>query len=89
MKRFLTGSVVFLLSLVPTLRAAEAISPATLDAYYKISEALAADSLAGVAENAKLFAAAVKDPTLQLGALNVAAGGRRWTSPGRARCSWR
>jgi len=73
MKRFLAGSLLLLFSLVPSLRAAEAIGPTTLEAYYKISEALASDSLTSVAENAKLFAAAVKDPALHLGALNVAA----------------
>ena len=54
MKRFLAGSLFLLLSLVPGLRGAETIGASWLDAYYKISEALAADSLSGVAENAQV-----------------------------------
>ena len=73
MRRFFAGSLLVLFVLVPTLRAGEPIGVSSLDAYYKISEALAADSLAGVAENAKSFAAAVKDPALHVAALNVAA----------------
>ena len=73
MKRLFAGSLLLLFALVSTLRGAEAIGTSSLDAYYKISEALAADSLAGVADNAKTFAAAVKDPALHLAALNVAA----------------
>jgi hypothetical protein len=73
MNRFIAASLLLWISLVPIVRGAEAISPSSLEAYYNISEALAADSLAGVAENAQRFAAAVKDPALHLGALNVAA----------------
>ena len=73
MKRFAACSLLLFFASVLTLRAGEPISPSSLDAYYKISEALAADSLSGVAGNAKAFAASVKDPALHLGALNVAA----------------
>ena len=75
MNRFSLCSLAVLLSLAPLLRAAEpvAISPAALDAYYKIADALASDSVAGVVENARIFAAAVTDPMLQLASTNVAA----------------
>ncbi|OAI41835.1 hypothetical protein AYO41_05190 [Verrucomicrobia bacterium SCGC AG-212-E04] len=75
MNRLAACSLVLLLSLVPALRAGEPvpISPVALDAYYKITAALAADSLDGVVESSKAFANAVKDPMLQLAATNVAA----------------
>jgi hypothetical protein len=73
MKRILAGQLLLLCFLASAALAAETISPPALESYYKISEALAADTLIGVAENAKLFAAAVKDPALQLAATNVAA----------------
>ena len=73
MKRFVLCGLALVCLMIPSLRAAEAISPAELDAYYRIADALASDSLTGVAENAKAFAAAVKDPLLQLAATNVAA----------------
>jgi len=73
MKLSVASCLLLFLSLLPTARGAEAIGSATLDAYYKMSEALAADSLTGVAENAMGFASAVKDPALHQGALNVAA----------------
>src|SRR5262249_26988988 len=53
--------------------AAENISGTTLQAYYAISEALAADSLNEVSDNAKRFAAVVQDPALRISAQNVAA----------------
>lgn len=73
MNRFTLCSLAVVLSLVASVRAAEPISPAALDDYYKISDALASDSVIGVVSNAKAFAAAVKDPMLQLAATNVAA----------------
>ena len=72
-KRFALCTLALLLSLVSSLRAAEPISPIALDAYYKIADALASDSTKRVVENARAFAAAVKDPMLQLAATNVAA----------------
>ena len=59
--------------LVLTARAAEIMSASTMESYYAISEALAADSLNGVEENARKFAASVQDPTLQASATSVAA----------------
>jgi len=75
MNRFSLCSLAVLLSLAPSLRATEpvSISPAALDAYYQIADALASDTTTGVVENARAFAAAVKDPMLQLAATNVAA----------------
>lgn len=75
MNRFSLCCLAVLVSLTPMLRAAEpaAISPAALDAYYKMADALASDSVSGVVENARIVAAAVKDPMLQLAATNVAA----------------
>ena len=73
MKRFAACSLLLLFSLAPIARAAEALSPAVLEAYYRIADALASDSLQGVAENALAFAKSVKDPALQLSATNVAA----------------
>jgi hypothetical protein len=73
MKRFLASPLLLFCFFASVASAAEPISSAALESYYKISEALAADSMTGVAENAKMFAAEVKDPTLQLAATNVAA----------------
>ena len=73
MKRFAFCSLLLMHSLVPVGMAGEALSPAVLDAYYRIADALAADSLQGVAENALAVAKGTKDPALQLSATNVAA----------------
>lgn len=73
MNQNLLVPLLLLSALVFSTRAAEPINASSLEAYYAISESLAADSLSGVADNAKKFAASVKDPTLRLASLNVAA----------------